>query len=91
MHQIRGRLVRHGGHGAFVLYLPRMRKNPNSLERMRALCEISDGFDLAMYDLRLRGLGDIEAGSTQHGAYQGLIRNINVSIDDVESVVELLS
>jgi ATP-dependent DNA helicase RecG len=90
LHQIRGRLVRHGGHGNFVLYLPKMPKNPVSLERMQALCDLSDGFELARHDLRLRGIGDIEKGSTQHGSFQGLIRNMPVTIDDVESVVEQL-
>lgn len=90
LHQIRGRLVRHGGHGTFVLYLPKMPKNPNSLERIQALCDISDGFELAKHDLRLRGIGDIEKGSTQHGAFQGLIRNMQVSIDDVEYAVRQL-
>lgn len=87
LHQIRGRLVRQGGQGTFALYLPKKLKSERSFERMQALCEISCGYELARRDLKLRGVGDLAEGATQHGAYHGHVRNLHVDIDELEAVV----
>ena len=41
-------------------------RNPETLQRLRALCRTNDGFRIAEEDLKLRGPGDF-FGSRQHG------------------------
>jgi ATP-dependent DNA helicase RecG len=89
LHQIRGRVVRHGGVGFCDLYLPKEIKNPDSMIRLQLLEQISDGFELAHQDMRLRGIGDITAnGTTQHGSVDVMIKNIKCNIDDIDATVE---
>lgn len=68
LHQIRGRLCRHGGEGDFIMYLPAP-VSEKSLERLDAMVKHQDGFLLAQVDMKLRGVGDIsnEASSEQSG------------------------
>lgn len=64
LHQLRGRIGRAGHDSRFLLFA-----DPGSEEsraRMRAIVEISDGFQLAETDLRLRGEGQL-LGARQHG------------------------
>jgi len=64
LHQLRGRVGR-GDHPAemFLFADPR---SDEGRERMKAILATSDGFELAEYDLRLRGEGQI-LGDRQHG------------------------
>lgn len=91
LHQLRGRLVRHGGVGYFTMYVPRQVKNPATHKRLSTLIESNDGHFIAMQDLKLRGLGDIANGSTQHGKYKGIVRNVDIDIDELESVLSSLA
>ncbi|MBO2515921.1 MAG: ATP-dependent DNA helicase RecG [Clostridiales bacterium] len=59
LHQLRGRV----GRGAEVSWCFLMAK-PN--ERLKTLCETSDGFEVAKKDLEMRGPGDF-LGTRQHG------------------------
>lgn len=91
LHQIRGRLVRHGGEGFLALYLPMPIKKPQSIRRLQLLTQTTDGHYIAKMDLAMRGCGDIVNGKTQHGSYQGLVRNVDVDIDDLENTLALLT
>jgi len=64
LHQLRGRVGR-GEHPGEV-YLFSNARSRESRERMDALVATSDGFELAEFDLRLRGEGQV-LGDRQHG------------------------
>ena len=64
LHQLRGRVGR-GMHPGEV-YLFADARSADSKERMSAIAATTDGFELAEYDLRLRGEGQI-LGDRQHG------------------------
>jgi ATP-dependent DNA helicase RecG len=73
LHQIRGRLVRNGGLGHFIMLVPDKRPKKDTMERLEAVRDVSDGFDLAERDLELRGFGDV-LGEAQTGASLTLFR-----------------
>lgn len=61
LHQLRGRVVR-GTHQAYcfaVTTKDSTGKNGKTLERLKALTEAKNGFELAEYDLALRGSGEL--------------------------------
>ncbi len=64
LHQLRGRVGR-GKDKSFCI-LTSHNKNPETLQRLKALCKTNDGFQIAEEDLRLRGPGDF-FGSRQSG------------------------
>jgi len=68
LHQLRGRVARHGGTGYFFMYLPDpVRKE--AMTRLRLVEQHSDGFILAEKDAELRGYGDLfEDAERQSGA-----------------------
>lgn len=68
LHQLRGRVGRGDAKSYFVLVSDS--KNPEALHRLRAIKSTTDGFEIAEYDLELRGPGDFfgESGTIrQHG------------------------
>jgi len=73
LHQFRGRVGRGAGRSHCLL----LADDPSAatLERLRLVTEITDGFKLAEEDMRLRGMGEL-LGPRQHGmsdlAMQGL-------------------
>jgi len=73
LHQLRGRV----GRGKFQSYcvLVTDTKNPQTLQRMRAMEQNSDGFALSELDLQLRGPGDF-FGTQQHGLPAFTIANL---------------
>ncbi|MBW8191295.1 DEAD/DEAH box helicase [Neiella marina] len=90
LHQIRGRVARHGGNGYCDLYCPKPVKE-ESLQRLKVLEECSSGFEIAKRDLYLRGFGDVGAsGKSQHGAADGLCVGKNVDVKLVEEFLEEL-
>ena len=64
LHQLRGRVGR-GQHKSWCILISDA-KNPESQERLKVMCQTSDGFKISEHDLRLRGPGDF-FGSRQHG------------------------
>ncbi len=64
LHQLRGRVGR--GQRSGVCYLIGEPVTPEASERLRALVEVSDGFELAERDLSLRGPGEV-VGARQSG------------------------
>lgn len=64
LHQLRGRVIR-SNHQAYCFVLPES-YGPATKERLKALTTAKDGFELAEYDLALRGAGEL-AGNRQWG------------------------
>lgn len=65
LHQLRGRVGRGGGQ-SFCILMSGEKLSRESRERLKAMCETTDGFKLAELDLKLRGAGDIN-GTLQSG------------------------
>jgi ATP-dependent DNA helicase RecG len=67
LHQLRGRLAREGGRGHFDMLLLD-KASADTLERLQVLEKVTDGYELAEADLRLRGPGELKAnGKRQSG------------------------
>ena len=64
LHQLRGRVGR-GSDKSFCI-LTSNNKNPETRQRLKALCATTDGFKIAEEDLKLRGPGDF-FGARQSG------------------------
>ena len=64
LHQLRGRVGR--GRDKSYCILTSHNKNPETLQRLKALCKTTDGFKIAEEDLKLRGPGDF-LGTRQSG------------------------
>lgn len=58
LHQLRGRVARHGGTGWFFIYLPAS-VSPETKQRLQLVVDYSDGFILSEKDAELRGYGDL--------------------------------
>ena len=81
LHQRRGRLDREGGHGVCYLYLPR-RAGMDAMARLNAVAATNDGFELAEFDMRARGIGDVsQAGQRQHGGTGSILLTRPVPMD----------
>ena len=76
LHQLRGRVGR--GKAKSFCILTSHNKNPETLQRLKALCSTNDGFKIAEEDLKLRGPGDF-FGSRQSGL--PVFRVANLSMD----------
>jgi len=57
LHQLRGRIGRQGQDSFFLIFTDS--QNPESLFRLKKMERIKDGFELAEFDLSLRGEGEI--------------------------------
>ena len=64
LHQLRGRVGR--GKSKSYCILTTHNRNPETIQRLKALCKTTDGFQIAEEDLKLRGPGDF-FGSRQSG------------------------
>jgi ATP-dependent DNA helicase RecG len=60
LHQLRGRVIR-SNHQAYCFVLPES-YGPATKDRLKALTTAKDGFELAEYDLALRGAGELIGG-----------------------------
>ena len=65
LHQLRGRVGR-GAHKSYCILLYQSPLSEQGRERLKALAETSDGFEIAERDLQLRGPGDF-FGTRQSG------------------------
>ncbi len=60
LHQLRGRVIR-SNHQAYC-YVFAETKTDKTLQRLKAFKDSSNGFELAEYDLKLRGAGELSGG-----------------------------
>ena len=82
LHQLRGRVGR-GAHKSWCILVSDS-ENEESLRRMRALCETTDGYRIAEFDLAQRGPGDFfasEGNSRQSGEFKFRVASL---CDDTE-------
>lgn len=89
LHQLRGRLARHGGTGYFDLYLPNEDVNPDTLERLSILEQTTNGFAVAEHDLFMRGYGNL-AGKKQSGTDSGFLCAHPIEASRLSEVIELV-
>lgn len=91
LHQLRGRLAREGGTGVCYLYLPRS-VGLDAMSRLEAVARTQDGFELAEFDMRHRGIGDVSStGQRQHGATGSLLLTRGVPMDTFLEVLAEVS
>lgn len=91
LHQLRGRLVRHGGKGYFVMLDLDGALAPESeaLKRMSLLVKHGNGFDLAVSDAEMRGAGDVfDEYGQQSGVTRGIFFGIELTYSDVDRAME---
>ncbi|MBR2351556.1 MAG: ATP-dependent DNA helicase RecG [Alistipes sp.] len=65
LHQLRGRVGR-GAQQSYCILMSDEKLSKESAKRLEAMCQTTDGFELAELDLKLRGAGDIN-GTLQSG------------------------
>ncbi len=82
LHQLRGRVSRGRYPGQVFLVADPSEDDTETAERLQAMVECDDGFELAERDLRARREGDV-LGSRQHGA--STLKLVQV-LDDAELV-----
>lgn len=66
LHQLRGRVGR-GADQSYCILLSGVKISHESRQRLKIMCESNDGFEIAEFDLTLRGPGAID-GTQQSGA-----------------------
>jgi len=81
LHQLRGRVGR--GRAKSYCILTSHNKNPETLQRLKALCKTSDGFKIAEEDLSLRGPGDF-FGSRQSGLPTFRVANLSYDLETLK-------
>lgn len=82
LHQLRGRLVRNGGTGQFIMMVKSIPDLAESaLQRLEMVASTNDGFRLSEHDMIQRGFGSI-LGHNQSGATQSIFRLLKLSASD---------
>ena len=91
LHQIRGRLVRHGGEGDFYMYVdkPFEKISEKSMDRLLNVKENNNGFIIAENDMMQRGFGDIgRLGNQQSGFSKGIFPGSKTLPEDVDQFLQ---
>ena len=78
LHQLRGRVGR--GKAKSYCILTSHNRNPETLQRLKALCKTNDGFKIAEEDLSLRGPGDF-FGQRQSGLPAFRVANLSYDLE----------
>ena len=81
LHQLRGRVGR-GGNKSYCI-LTSQNRNPDTLQRLKALCKTTDGFKIAEEDLKMRGPGDF-FGSRQSGLPTFRVANLSMDLQTLK-------
>jgi ATP-dependent DNA helicase RecG len=89
LHQLRGRLARHGGTGTMMLFANE--PTEDGYERLNLLVENTDGFILAEKDAEIRGYGDLigNDGDSQSGKTRTLFLGVNVGPGEISFAANL--
>lgn len=74
LHQLRGRVGR-GGNQSYCILMSKYELSSDSKQRLNAMVSTNDGFEIANFDLKLRGPGDIQ-GTQQSGMLDFKIADI---------------
>ena len=82
LHQLRGRVGR--GKAKSYCILTSRNRNPETLQRLKALCKTNDGFRIAEEDLSLRGPGDF-FGSRQSGLPTFRVANLSYDLETLKA------
>lgn len=82
LHQLRGRVGR-GSHQSYCILLSDAR-NQESRQRLGMMCKTTNGFEIAEFDLKLRGPGDF-LGYRQHGLPQLAIADMAKDVGLLQS------
>lgn len=85
LHQLRGRVGR--GSAKSYCILTSHSKNPDTLHRMKAFCQTTDGFKIAEEDLRMRGPGDF-FGSRQSGLPVFRVASLSLDLQTLKDAQE---
>ena len=85
LHQLRGRVGR--GSAKSYCILTTHNRNPETVNRLRALCKTNDGFRIAEEDLRLRGPGDF-FGSRQSGLPTFRVADLSLDMTTLKQAQE---
>ena len=78
LHQLRGRVGR-GADQSYCILLSDVKLSSDSRKRIQAMVETNNGFEIADFDLRLRGPGDM-TGTKQSGMMD--FKLINIILDE---------
>ena len=89
LHQLRGRVGRGGGRSFCVLFAGWSSElGDDALERLVAVAQTTDGFELAETDLRIRGAGQL-FGRAQSGLPDLVLARVQEDVDLVAATREL--
>ncbi|MDR1878117.1 MAG: ATP-dependent DNA helicase RecG [Bacteroidales bacterium] len=78
LHQLRGRVGR-GNEQSYCILLSDVKLSSDSKKRIQAMVETNNGFEIADFDLKLRGPGDL-SGTKQSGTLD--LKLINIVADE---------
>ena len=85
LHQLRGRVGR--GSAKSYCIMTTHNRNPDTVQRLKALCKTADGFKIAEEDLRLRGPGDF-FGSRQSGLPAFRVADLSMDLATLKKAQE---
>ena len=88
LHQLRGRIGR--GDAKSYCILVSDNQAPETRQRLKALCQTTDGFAISKEDLKLRGPGDF-FGSRQHGLPMFRVGNLTQDLEILHAAQEAAS
>jgi len=88
LHQLRGRVARHGGTGYFFMYEPDD-VDDTTIERLEIVANEPNGFKLADMDMEIRGFGDVSDDSIKQSgtSRSSVFTNIKVKPSDLRELL----